>query len=202
MMQKVVTTIVVVLVITACAASYRNAIPGVDSLGKMQVNIDEGWQIVARSMTPYARSMSRTYTREGLPLDRVTLITGVNDGDTIFKNSEASLPAFRKSMSPDQIEGLVESSLQMLFPSGDAKVSTTNQRPNGFSGLEGILFDVDIVVADGADSRGVIGAFVYEERLYLILYVAQDPGYYEKHLAGAMAVIDSVAVKVPVTGKF
>jgi hypothetical protein len=202
MMHKAVTTIVAVLVITACAASYKNAIPGVDSLGKMQVNIDEGWQIAARSMTPYARSMSRTYTREGLPMDRVTLITGVDDGDTIFKNSAAALPAFRSAMSSEQIEGLVQSSLQSLFAAGDATVSTTNRRPHGFSGMEGILFDVSMLVTDGADSRGVIGAFVYEERLYLILYVAQDPGYYKKHLAGAMAVIDSVAVKVPVTGKF
>ncbi len=186
--------------LAACATGDRAAIPGVESVGKMQVTMSEGWTIVPASETPRISSLSKTYTRDGLPHDRLILISGIDSGDPILRDAGGSV--FRASMSPNDLEQLVGSTIPGLYGNAAATVSASNQRPQGFGADGGILFDVELAVADSPDNKGIAGAFIAEERLFAIVYLAEEPGSYQKHLDAAMDAINSVSIRVSTTGKF
>jgi hypothetical protein len=52
-----------------------------------------------------------------------------------------------------------------------------------------ILLDVEAAVTDGPDYKGLAGAFVADSQLYLVLYLAAVPYYYEKNLGEAESII-------------
>jgi hypothetical protein len=183
-----------------CATTaYRSVIPGVHEIGEMKVAAGPGWNLAPSSVTPSARSTSRTWTQDGLLLDRLMLIPGVRDGEPIMESRDpgAALPVFRSDMLPNELEELVESTIVKLYGEGNAVVNTSNLRPHGFGGHAGVKFDFEAAVTDSPDYRGIVGAFIYEERLYMILFVAAEPHYFDKHRDKVEAIIDSVAMRLP-----
>lgn len=191
--------IVVASLASGCATTaYRTVIPGVHEIGDMKIAAGPGWNLVPGSATPNSRSTSRTWTQDGLLLDRLMLIPGVSDGESIIRsrNEGAALPVFRSDMLPNELEELVESTIVKLYGEGNAAVSTSNLRPQGFGGHAGVKFDLQAEVTDSPDYRGIVGAFIYEERLYMIVFIAAEPHYFEKHREKVDAIIDSVAMRI------
>ncbi len=142
------------------------------------------------------RPGAETWTQDGTLLDRIMIIPGVPDGEPIFRQwsrSEA-LPVFQATMLPNEIQELTESSVVKLFGEGRGTVETTNLRPHRFGDKRGILFDLDIAVSDGPGYRGVAGAIVDRGKLNLILFIAAEPYYYEKHVDEALAIIESARI--------
>lgn len=183
-----------------CATTaYRAVIPGVHEIGAMKVAAGPGWNLVPGSATPSSRPASRTWTQDGLLLDRLMLIPGVNDGESIVRSRDAAaaLPVFRSDMLPNELEELVESTIVKLYGEGNAVVSTSNLRPQGFGGHPGVKFDLHAAVTDSPDYRGIVGAFIYEQRLYLILFIGAEPHYFDKHRDKVDAIIDSVSMRIP-----
>jgi hypothetical protein len=184
----------------ACAtASYRMVAPGPAVLADLQVNAGSGWNLAPAQATPNVRKTSQTWTKDGLLLDRLVIVPAVKDGETILisRDKGAALPPFRASMLPNELEELTESTLVKLFGEGNAVVSAENLRPWKFAEHRGVMFDLNAAVTESPDYRGMVGAMIVEQKLYMILFIAATPHYYDKHKAEVEELIKSAAIVVP-----
>ena len=196
--------ILVLALLGGCVTGYTTVQPGVNSFGPMRVTADENWNNAPSGFMPTSRKMSRTWTQDGLLLDRITIIPRVADGESIFvsRDKSAALPVFRADMLPNEIEELVESSITKLYGEGQSSVSTSNLRPQGFGEHGGFMFDIDAAVTESPDYRGSVGAFIVDDELYMVIFLAADPYYYDKHAARADAIIKSATLGTKTTGVF
>lgn len=184
-----------IALVVGCA-SYTAVGPGAESYNGLQVQTTRAWNLAPKQATPYARSDSEVLTQDGILLDRIMIIPGIADGKPLFEpaSEDQAMPAFREDMLPNEIEELTESSLTKLFGENGAAVETANLRPHRYGVNDGVLFDLSVALSEGPEYRGVAGAFVASERLYLVCYLGAVPYYYEKHLQSALAIIKGVRV--------
>jgi hypothetical protein len=185
------------VVLGGCAStSYTLVAPSVVSLNELQVTPNRAWNRAPGVYMPFLRKGSEVWTHDGLELDRILIITGVADGEAIFidKQGQAALPRFRPSMLPNELQELAESSLAKYFGEGESTVSGKNLRPQRFGEHNGVLFDIDAAVADGPDYKGLVGTFIANNKLYLMIYIAADPHYFDRYLADATALIKGARV--------
>jgi len=185
-----------VATVAACVTGYTLVQPGAYAVQDLQVNAGTGWNMAPVASTPGARKGTQTWTQDGLLLDRLVIIPSVADGETLLisKSESAALPAFRKDMLPNEIEELMESTLVKYFGEGNASVSTANLRPQVYGEQRGLMFDISAAVTDSPDYKGTVGAFIADEKLYSIWYIAADPHYHGKHSDRAEAIIKSAAL--------
>ncbi|NNC77659.1 MAG: hypothetical protein HKN77_06800, partial [Woeseiaceae bacterium] len=172
--------------------------PSVVSVGTLQVSPDSSWNRAPAILSPYMHKGAEIWTHDGILLDRVMIIPAIADGQAIFvdKQGQAALPEFRASMLPNELQEMTESSLAKYFGEGESTVSGKNLRPHRFGDQPGLLFDIEAAVADGPDYKGLVGAFVNDNKLYLMVYVAADPYYFEKYLADASALITGARIAI------
>jgi hypothetical protein len=173
--------------------AYSLVSAGPYAIEDLQVQAGGGWNLSPAAFTPSARANAQTWTQDGPLLDRLVFIPGVPDGEALLnvKEQSAALPVFRKDMLPNEIEELMESTIVKVFGEGNAAVSTSNLRPQMFGDNRGVMFDMEAKVTDSPEYRGTVGAFVANEKLYLMYYLAAEPYYYGKHESAAKAVIES-----------
>ena len=189
MIKRIIPLLLFAVTMSGCVTGYRLVAPGTTTVGNLQVESSARWN-QAPYMT-YARKNTQVWTQDGLLLDRIIIIPSVPDGEALFKTKQkdAALPKFRSDMLPNEIEELSESSITKMFGEGEVTVTTTNLRPHRFGGNQGFMFDLSVVLADGPDYSGMVGAFVANEMLYMILYIAAEPYYFDKHAEEAAAII-------------
>ena len=187
--------LITAVLLSGCVA-YTVVTPGPVTVGAMTVDTAEMWNAAPSTSTRAIHRDTQVWTRDGLLLDRIVIIPGVQDGQPIFeqeRDSEA-LPLFKADMLPNEIEELTESSIVKLFGEGQVSVTTANLRPNRFGDDRGALFDMQVTVSDGPNYRGITGAFVHEQQLFLIIYLGAEPHYYSKHREEAEAIILSARI--------
>ncbi len=196
MNTRIVALLSLTVIFAGCVTGYTLVQPGPITVQDLQVNAGTGWNQAPNQLSPVARKGSQLWTQDGLLLDRIVIIPAVPDGETLVvsRSAAAALPVFRKDMLPNEIEELVESTLTKYFGEGEATVSTANLRPQTFGDNRGVMFDISAQVTDSPDYKGMIGAFIAEEKLYSVWYIAAEPHYYGKHSARAEAVIKSAAL--------
>ena len=184
--------------LAGCVTGYTLVQPGVQSFGSMRVTVDDNWNLAPARFTPSTRKQSRTWTQDGLLLDRLIIIPAVADGETLFvsRNKSAALPVFHADMLPNEVEELVESSIVKLYGEGQSAVSTSNLRPQGFGEHGGFMFDIEAAITESPDYRGSVGAFVVDEKLYMVVFLAAEPHYFNKHAERADAIIKSATLSV------
>ena len=184
-----------VLFLAGCI-TFHAVPPGEPSFAGMTVTTESTWNQAPRQWIRRMRSDAQAWTQNGLLLDRILFIPAIAPGETVFRelSGQDALPAFDANMLPNEIEELVESSIAKLFGEGGAVVETSGLRPHRFGDDRGLMFDLSVSVSDGPDYRGVTGAFVAEERLYLIVYLAVTPHYYDKYRDEAVAIIQSARI--------
>ncbi len=184
------------ILISGCVASFTAVVPSTILVGDLKVMPSIAWNAAPASMRPYSRRDAQTWTQDGLLLDRIMIIPAVADGETLFisRDDTAALPTFSSDMLPNELEELLESSLVTFFGEGNAVVNTSGLRPHRFGENLGVLFDLDASLTDSPDYRGVAGAFIANDLLYLMLYVAAEPYYYGKHLDEAMSIIETASL--------
>jgi len=184
------------ILISGCVASFTAVVPSTILVGDLKVMPSIAWNAAPASMRPYSRRDAQTWTQDGLLLDRIMIIPAVADGETLFisRDDTAALPTFSSDMLPNELEELLESSLVTFFGEGNAVVNTFGLRPHRFGENLGVLFDLDASLTDSPDYRGVVGAFIANDLLYLMLYVAAEPYYYGKHLDEAMSIIETASL--------
>lgn len=181
-----------VLWLTGCAAMAPIApvAPGTAQVADLTLTPGPGWNELTQSKDDNRAA----WTRDGISIDRLWVFAGIADGETLLeepKNSGAAFPRFRAGMLPNELVAFTESYLGKLFGEGDAVVTTMNLRPQRFGSEDGVRFEAAIQVADGADRKGVIGAFVANARLYMVMYLAADPYYFDLNREAAEKVIAS-----------
>jgi len=188
--------LLVIAGLSGCAMSYSLVNTGVVAVEGLNVEAGSGWNRAPGIHTPSNRRDAETWTRDGMLLDRLVIIPAIADGEAIMvsKSKSAALPVFKADMLPNELEELVESSMVKTFGEGQSVVSTENLRPNRFGERAGILFDLTATVSDGPQYRGTVGAFIADDKLYLIYFVAAVPFYYDKHIADAEAIIRSATL--------
>ena len=179
--------------LAGCVMSYSLVAPGLVTVQDLKLQADGNWNRAPANYVPLSRRDAETWTRDGLLLDRLVIVPGVPDGEPVLYSREptAALPVFRADMLPNEIEELVESSLVKVFGEGQSVVNTANLRPQRFGEHHGVMFDFEATVTDSPEYRGTAGAFVANDKLYLVYFIGAVPHYYDKHLASATAVIQS-----------
>lgn len=189
-------TLLFVATLAGCVTGYTLVTPGINSAEDLQVNAGGGWNLAPALASPGAPKGSQTWTQDGLLLNRLVIIPAIEDGETVLisQAEDAALPVFRKDMLPNEIEELMESSLVKLWGEGNVTVGTANLRPQTYGDDRGLMFDIDVKLTDSPDYRGTVGAFVADEKLYTIWYIAAIPHYHDKHSASAESIITSARV--------
>lgn len=177
-------------------APFTAVEPGPVAVADMQINPQSTWNQAAPTLAPFSRKDAQVWTRDGMLLNRLLIIPAVPEGEAIFSvpSKTAALPVFRADMLPNEVEEMVESSMVKLLGEGDSTVSTANLRPTKFGERRGFMFDFTGRLTDGPDYKGVVGAAIANDKLYLIIYYGADPYYFEKHRDEAEAIIRSVRI--------
>ena len=180
--------------LVGCVPTY-SLVQGSDiAVGMLQIDTTINWNRAPNVHAPYLKKGSEMWTLDGALLDRMVIIPGVADGEALIRapgDKAAALPTFRADMLPNEIEELAESTFVKLFGEGNAAVTTENLRPNRFGEHRGVMFDVNAVVSDSPNQEGTVGAFIANERLYMIFFFAATPYYHDKHAENALSVIKS-----------
>lgn len=190
----------IALYLQGCVTTgYTLVVPGAATIGDLSVNASAGYNLTPALSLPVQRKGAQTWTQDGLLLDRLTFIPSVADGETLLisRQKDAALPVFRKDMLPNEIEELVESTIVKEFGEGNAVVSTSALRPHRYGELPGILFNVSATVTESPEYKGIVGAFIADELLYVMWYFAAEPYYFEKHRVAAEAIIMSARRSAP-----
>lgn len=188
--------LVAALALGGCVAGFT-AVPVADAtVGTITVTPAAGWNKVPPGFAPFARPGAQVWTQDGVLLDRFMLIPAVGEGETLFKvppseKKGASLPVFKADMLPNELVQFTESSLVKLLGEGSTTVKTSGLRPVSLGGQRGIQFDLGVTPADGPAYRGVAAAAVKDKKLSMILFLAADPYYFDKHKPAVEALIAS-----------
>jgi len=192
---RLILMLVATMFISGCAA-YSAVKPGKVEVGSLHLDPSMTWNSAANVSTRYTNRQTQVWTRDGLLLNRIIIVPGVADGEPIFRQTDKgqALPVFQADMLANEIEELVESSIVKMFVEGQASVRTEHLRPNRFGEKKGFMFDMVVTVSDGPDYRGLTGAFIHEQQLYLLMYFGAEPYYYEKHHDEAEALIKSARI--------
>jgi hypothetical protein len=162
-------------------------------VGAIEVTPNEAWNLLPAALAPFARPQSQVWTRDGVLLDRLMIIPGVAEGEAIFKEPDktVALPHFKRDMLPDEIVQLTESSIVKLLGEGDTVVKTSNLKPGRFGEHRGLTFDLSATLTEGPAYKGIAAAFIEDDHLNMVLFVAAEPYYFDRNRAAAEAVIAS-----------
>lgn len=185
--------VIVAIALAGCVPAYTLVNPGTVSVDGLTVDAPGLWNQAPGGLTANLRDGAEMWTRDGPLLDRLVIIPAVPDGEALLvdRDRTAALPAFRADMLPNELEELAESTMVKYFGEGSSAVTTSNLRPHRFGAHRGVLFEIDAAVDDSPDYGGTAGAFIADDRLYMLLYLAARPYYYDKHLGDAEAIIRS-----------
>lgn len=196
MKKWILLLIIPLAALTACVAPFSLVTPGVVAVEDLNVQAGSGWNNAPSHQRQFARKESVAWTKDGLLLDRLVIIPGIPDGEPLLKSREktAALPVFRADMLPNELEELVESSIVKFFGEGQAVVSTENLRPQRFGDNRGVMFDLNATVTDSPEYKGLVGAFIADDKLYVIYFLGAVPHYYGKHIAAAEAIVKSATI--------
>lgn len=181
------------VMVAGCASTgYRSVEAGVIAIGKMRVTLGPGWRRAPDTETPEKLSLSRVFSRDGLEHDRLILVASINEGQAIFREEAArELPKFRTAMAIPEIADLVAASIQAVLWGGAADVRASNVREHGFVGVPGFMFELEADVPGAKNHLGMAGGYVDDGRLYINIFLAESPGYFERHKQTALEVIES-----------
>jgi len=184
--------LLVTVCVTGCASNTTVRV-GVNEIGKMQISTTSPWTSVGQTDSPATNGVSRTWTRNSLPQDRLLLISGVDDGEPIFKSGGT---AFRAGMSPAEITELVQASTGTAVGNPAAAFRAANPREQNFGQNSGVMFELSAAAGNDNSYQGAAGAFVYEERLYVLLFLAADAQTHADLRDEAEAVMLSAVTRV------
>lgn len=197
MKNRILLQFAALLVVAGCGAP--DVQPGVNSVGEMMVTTPTTLKNVSSSETPDTNGVSRTWSKNGLPTDRLVLIAGVKSGETIFK---AGGRPYRSGMSQEDMADVVQSSIGYAVNDPSAKISANSSRELNPTVQEGQMFDFDAAAAGNISYLGMAGSFVYEDRLYTLMFMANDPAVYAELRGEADSVISSATTRVKTLGRF
>ena len=194
MRSRVFLQVLVIALLASGCVQYSEVREGVNSIGRMEVVAKSGWKSVRASDIPHQRRSSRTWTVDGLDSERLMLIPRIGEGDALFRDDAVELPEFRPDMTNEEIAELVESSLTLILASSDQSLSVSNVREQAYGLFGGFMFDINGSLSASQEYGGFAGGFVYEDELYLSIFLAAKPDAYERHKDAAMELVKSTTL--------
>jgi len=194
---KLVGCLISAVFLQGCVSTqYTLVSPGVVALNSLTVvAADANWNVAPGVLTAYLHKGSQMWTRDGLLLDRLILIDGVTNGQAIFKSNNSAIvyAEYRNGMLPNEIAELTASSLTTHFGAGTL-VESSGLRPTELMGQQAAMFDVTIRGTDTPVRKGRVITFVDNNRLFLMMYIATEIYYFDKHWDSALRVMESASV--------
>lgn len=159
---------------TACVATPEAVSPGpYTSETGMTVNLDESWSMWAESIN--LQTKGEYLTKDGLLLNRLHMVS-LEDGDPLLKvRANADIPTFSSSSSELELVDFVTASLLNI---GYTQMKADNIRPYQADGQGGLRFDLSGSWENGLKVRGDAAAFVVEDMLKLVFFLAPTMHYY------------------------
>lgn len=194
-MNRRVAAVCVMAVLAGCASmAPRLQAPGPVQVGTLQLTAGERWNVLPNSWYSFLRKDAQIWTRDGDRLDRLLIIPAVPDGEPLFAESSKgiALPRFKADMLPDELTQLAESSLVKLFGEGSAVVKASRLRPMKFGERRGVTFELAATLTDGPAYRGLVGAFIADRQLSMLIFIAAEPYYYDRNRPAAESIIASL----------
>lgn len=196
---RILLTTVACFAIVGCVPAYTLVASGPVAVGNLQLVTPNNLNQAPPVQAPMLRKDSVLFTNDGPDLDRIIVIPGVADGETLIvapARSDVALPTFRAGMLPNEIEEMAESTFVKLFGEGNVVVATDGLRPQTFGDQRGFMFDITATIADAPKQNGMVGAFIANDRLYMVIYLAATPYYFDKHKESAASIIKSARLAV------
>ena len=187
--------LVAVLALPACVTGYLAVPDGRTTVGELRVASASGWSRAPNETTPWARRGTQVWTRNGLQLDRLVVIPGIEPGDSIYLDrGDEGFPAYRADMTTDALPTLLAETIELAQGGNTTRVVTNEVRPHRFGEHAGVLFALEATVLDGPAYAGLAGAFVAADDLYLLYFIAATPYYFEQSAADAEGIITSATL--------
>ncbi len=162
-----------------CVPTYSLVAPstlGV-SKGKVSVTTTIPWNKVPKM--PGALAEEERWTLNGLPLDSVTFISGVEEGKKIAKQrkkEDRQIPPFSATMTPPELVSLIETYYAIA---GAINYQTTGVAPAEFLGGSGMQIDYQFTGADDVKRKGRTMLVVVTDKLYLMSALGAELHYYD-----------------------
>lgn len=132
------------------------------------------------------------WTAAGVPLDTVMFVSGLEDGQSLYKadrNANTQYPVFKSDMLPNELVELITSSISIH--SGATTLDTLSLAPRQFAGAPGFDLTYERTGQDEVTRRGRAAGAVIEDTLHLIVYEAARLYYFDQYAAQAEQLIDS-----------
>ena len=200
---RVVIAASILFLMSACVPSYTLVLGGVNAIDTLYVDAGTGWNKAPYNSYSGQRKTSQRWTQDGLTLNQLVFVPAVADGEALITSTQkdAALPVFRKDMLANELEELAKSTFVKRFGEGNTVVTTDNLRPHRFGEDRGILFDIEATVSETPKYKGIVGAFVADEKLYFMYFLGATPYYPDTYRAQAEATIKSATLTPPVAAE-
>ena len=128
-------------------------------------------------------------TVDGARLQRIAVLGGLEDGESIFSFPQGQkAPKFKSSMTAVEIAEAIKSSMA-LGNLGNFKI--INLRPYKIGSEDGFRFDCTYKTKDGLDFKCLFVGAVYKNRLSLIAAYGTAVYYYDNYSEEAERMIKS-----------
>jgi len=181
-------TLVAVAVLAAACARFGLVGPGrVEIAGAYTVDSPVAWE-------KSSEGKSEVWTVDGLDLQRLTFVNGLEDGDPLFEtkgDNADNMPRYHTAMTPLEIKELIEAGLRA---SGAHQLETYDFRSEPFGTVPGFRFDFSYTLESGLENEGMVIGANKGGKLYLIIYTGTRFYYYGKHKDDVERLIDSIRI--------
>jgi hypothetical protein len=163
--------------------------PGPVQVGTLTMTAGSGWN----DLTDTKRRPG--CVDPGRPDDRPAVgLCGRCRGRDAVQGAEGlrrGLPRFRPDMLPNELVTFTESYLGKMFGEGQAVVTTSNLRPQRFWRQRRPDVRCGRAAGRWRGPQGTVGAFIADSKLFLMVYLAVDPYYFDLNREAADGVIVS-----------
>lgn len=196
-MMKTLITLVLVLLVSACASVAK--VEGDQVVGrKLVVHVSDAWNKVT---DPWESEPYDIWTQEGIPLDHLRLWGGVKSGKALvakptvlFRSpgeKDPRYPTFTAGLPPDKVVSLFEA----LY-ANEGAVTITRVEPTVFAGEKGVRFEFTLARrADDVTLKGVGWAAIHNDELFACTFAAPRLAFFQKLLPMAEAVVKTARIR-------
>lgn len=186
-----------VLSLAACSPfSVTKVEPGEKMVGeRLSLKLDQAWNHVKAPGINGPNSES--WSLEGLPIDELTIFTGLKNDEPIHPPSYGDKKKigefkFRSDMQTEQIVALFEG---MLGRDGSTfKLDKLSPMP--FAGGKGFRFEYSLIrKRDNVELSGIASGIVDKGQLYAVVYQAPRLVFFPRHQQRVLQLMNSARLK-------
>ncbi|MBS0503259.1 MAG: hypothetical protein JSS55_05535 [Proteobacteria bacterium] len=170
----------------AVPAANRAPVAG----GALTVKPEAGWNRWSKKPT----KQSELWSFDGPLLNQIQFFGGVGSGQPLARERNKKrepLPKFKVDMKATEVAEAFEQTIRVTQGASDFAIDQIE--PAAFGATQGFRFAYHYTAGELVRKGEVRGAIV-KNKLYMIAYSAPALHYYDAHLAGAQAVMDSAQI--------